>query len=527
MGLISLRPYQTTALDAVRLSYRQGKRAPILVSPTGSGKTVMASSIIDGAVAKGKRVLFLAHRFELVAQTSMKLASYGIEHKIIARSASVRQIIVQQFKALGKSYIKQDSLVSVGTVQSQSRRLEDVIEPPDLIIIDECHLSIAPSYLKCINAFPKALVLGLTASPTRLDGKGLGKNSGGAYDELIVLCQPKSLVDQGFLVPMRFFAAPQQIDVSNVRTVAGDYDPKQIAEIVDTPMLIGNAVEHYKKVAHGRPAIAFCASIKHAQDVAEQFCAAGYRAVAVSGETESLEREHAIAGLGNGTIDVVCNCALYIEGLDQTAISCILQLTPTQSLTRYMQGVGRGSRPHDGKTDCIVLDHAGNIFRHGHPYDDREWTLDEKPKKRTSKPKDQETSIQTCSQCFAIHEPARVCPVCGFEHPIKERKLEQQEGDLVEIDDAALEVMRRQKRVMQGRAQTVEDLMRQGIGRVRAIKILQARNARQLLVDEVVNKLTTTKEKTGMGPYQACGYTFAQIRMCKPKELKTILALLG
>ena len=117
--------------------------------------------------------------------------------------------------------------------------------------------------------------------------------------------------------------------------------------------------------------------------------------------------------------------------------------------------------------------------------------------------------------------------MCGFEHPIKERKLEQQEGDLVEIDDAALEAMRRQKRVMQGRAQTVEDLMRQGIGRARAIKILQARHARQLLVDDIVNRLTSTRERTGMGPYQACGYTFAQIRMCKPKELKTILALLG
>lgn len=524
---INLRPYQTTALDAVRLSYRQGKKAPILVSPTGSGKTIMASSIIEGAVAKGKRVLFLAHRYELVAQTSMKLASYGIEHKIIAPAGSVRQIIVKQFRAYGRSYIKQDSIVSVGTVQSQSRRLSEVIDAPDIIIIDECHLSIAPSYLKCVEEFPNALILGLTASPTRLDGKGLGKDAGGIYDDMIVLCQPKMLVEQDYLVPMRFFAAPNQIDLSSVRTVRGDYDAQQVAEIVDRPQLIGDAVEHYKKVAHGRPAIAFCASIKHAQDVAEQFCAEGYRAVAVSGESESLEREAAIAGLGDGSIDVVCNCALYIEGLDQTAISCILQLTPTQSLTRYMQSVGRGSRPHHGKHDCIVLDHAGNIFRHGHPYEDREWTLDSEQKAKKPKLKEEQTSIQTCSQCFAIHEPAPVCPVCGFEHPVKERKIEHTDGDLVEIGDAELEAMRRQKRVMQGKSQTVEELMAQGIGRIRAIKILQARQAKQELVNRVVDRLMHMRESSGMGPYQACGYTMAQIRMLKPKDLKGVLAVLG
>ena len=527
---MNLRPYQVNALEAVRESFRAGKRAPILVAPTGSGKTVMASSVIHGAVGKGRRVLFLAHRFELVAQAAMKLASYGIKHRVVAPPSSQRQIMVDQFKTYGRSFVDNRALVAVGTVQTQSRRLSDVVAPPDLVIFDECHLSIAPSFQKVCDEFPEARLLGLTATPTRLDGKGLGRDAGGLYDDLIVLCQPEMLLGQGFLVPCRIFGASQQLDLSDVRTVRGDYDQQQVADLVDKPKLIGDALEHWERLAKGRPTIAFCASIKHALDVAEQFEAAGYRAAAVSGETDSAERQAAVASLGRGDLDVLCNCSLYIEGLDQPAIACVMLLTPTQSLTRYLQSIGRGLRTHPGKHDCIVLDHAGNIYRHGHPFEAREWTLDGERKGKKKAANDNEPGLDrvvTCKKCFTIHLPAPECPTCGDVYPVRARKIDQTDGQLQELTSAQIEAMRRARRAMQGKAQSREELIAQGIHPKRADIILAARAAKQQQIDAVMDRLDAIKVETGKGPYAACGHTLGDIKRMKPKELAGLLAKLS
>jgi DNA repair protein RadD len=474
--VINLRPYQTNALDAVRAAYRSGKKAPILVAPTGSGKTVMASSVISGATSKGRSVLFLAHRFELVAQASMKLAHYGIRHKIVAPADSIRQIKIEHFRALGKSLVDDKALVAVGTVQTQSRRLADVIRHPDLIVIDECHLSIAPTYQKVIDQFPDAMLLGLTATPTRLDGKGLGDHAGGVYDELIVLCQPTTLLADGFLVPCRIFGTPNMPDLTGVKTVRGDYDPRQMAIAVNKPKLVGDIIDHYRDIAHGRPAIAFCASIAHADEVAAQFDAAGYRAVSVSGESDPAERAKAIAGLGTGEIDVVCNCALYIEGLDQTAISCVILATKTQSLTRFLQSIGRGLRPHPGKNDCIILDHGGSVYLHGHPFDDREWTLDGKVRRgQSTGDNEPSVSINTCPVCFTIHLPAPICPTCGHKYPERSRAMETEKGQLVELEQNKLAAKREaeiakqrakvQRKKEERQCETLEDLIELGKAR--------------------------------------------------------------
>ena len=455
---MDLRPYQGDALQRTRMSYGVGYRAPILVAPTGAGKTVMASAVISAASAKGKEIWFLAHRFELVEQAARKLATCGISHRIIAPTPSITSIKINQFRELGRSWVDARSNVSVGTVQTVSRRLDGTYKEPDLIIIDECHLSIATSYQKVVDAYPNAMLLGLTATPTRLDGKGLGKHCGGLYDDLILLCEPQYLVDEGFLVEPRIFSSSQQIDLSGVKTVMGDFDKKELESRVDKPSLIGDAVDHYRKHAHGRPAIAFCVSVKHAEHVAAEFRAAGYKAVAVSGESDPEERSKAIAGLATGDVEIVCNCSLYIEGLDQPCISCVLLLTPTESVTRYLQSVGRGLRTYPGKTDCIVLDHAGNVHRHGFPTDTREWTLNGKQKRGRKKEEqqEQEAKVMTCEKCFAIYKPALICPVCGHAHEIKERKLVQADGELIELERQR-EIREKKKEV--GRAQTFEQLL--------------------------------------------------------------------
>lgn len=457
---MQLRPYQVDGINRVRHEFRMGARSVVLVAPTGSGKTVVSSDIMRSAVQKGSKILFLAHRMELITQTCDKLSAFNLEHKIYAPEKDITAIRHKQVRKYGKSRVDPFAKIAVGTVQTVSRRL-DKIEEPDLIIIDETHLAIANSYQKICNAFPRARILGLTATPCRLDGRPLGE----MFEKITVLASPKEIAEMGFLVPFRIFSASETVNLSNIRTTMGDYDKKQLAEEMEKPRLIGNAVSHYKKLAHGRPTIAFCSSVRHAEQTAAAFRQAGYRAIAVSGESTPEERSGAVEGLATGKYDVVCNCGLYIEGLDQPCISCVILLNPTKSLARYLQAVGRGSRPFENKPDCLVLDHAGNVLRFGFPYDDREWSLNG-AKKRGSREKSDEKDVNvvTCKECFAIFEKELShCPACGFAVPLPVgRKLEESEGELVELNPKIISF---QKKKEQASARTEEDLIQLAISR--------------------------------------------------------------
>lgn len=451
---MQLRPYQIDGINRVKAELRNGARSVVLVSPTGSGKTVVSAEVMRSAEEKGSNVLFLAHRIELIAQTCDKLAMFGLKHKVYAPEKDIKMISHKQLKKFGKSFIDPFAKIAVGTVQTVSRRLEK-ITGPNLIIIDETHLAIANTYQKVTSEFPKARILGLTATPVRLDGRGLGE----MFEKITVLASAKQIAEMGFLVPMRFFSASETVDLSKIKTSMGDFDKKQLSEEMEKPRLIGNAVEHYRKLAHGRPSVAFCVSVKHAEHTAEAFRQAGYKAIAVSGESTSDERAKAIDGLATGEYDIVCNCGLYIEGLDQPCISCIILLAPTKSLSRYLQSVGRGSRPAQDKDDCIILDHAGNILRHGFPYDDREWSLNG-AKKRGGREKSDEKDVNvvTCKECFAIFEKELShCPACGFAVPLPVgRKLEESEGELVELNPKIISFQKKQER---GQARTEEELI--------------------------------------------------------------------
>ena len=457
---MQLRPYQIDGINKLRTELKKGHKSVVLVSPTGSGKTVVSSEIMRSAVSRGSNILFLAHRIELIAQTCDKLSSFGLQHKIYAPDKDIRNIRAKQMLSHRKVWVDPFAKIAVGTVQTVSRRL-DKITKPDLIIIDETHLAIANTYQKVVREFPQAVVIGLTASPIRLDGRGLGE----LYQSMAVLASPQEIQEMGFLVPMRYFSAAETVDLSKIKTTMGDYDKKQLSEEMEKPKLIGNAVNHYRKLAHGRPAIAFCCSVKHAEATAAEFRQVGYKAIAVSGESSSDERNAAIAGLATGEYEIVCNCGLYIEGLDQPCISCVILLAPTKSLSRYLQSVGRGIRPADGKKDCIILDHAGNVLRHGFAYDDREWSLDGAKKKTRKRDSDeQDINIVTCKECFAIYEKELDrCPACGTLQPKpKARQIQQEDGELVEIDPLVL----RAQRLNENRtARTLEELTELGISR--------------------------------------------------------------
>jgi superfamily II DNA or RNA helicase len=438
---MNLRPRQTKAIADLRQAYRQGFRAPILVAATGFGKSHTAVAMIQSATSKGLRVWFLAHLRELLADASRRLTDAGIAHGWIAAGhPGDRRKPVQ-----------------VVMIQTLSRRL-DRYEPPDFIIVDEAHLAVAKSYQDVFAWAPKAKRLLLTATPIRLDGRGMGE----VADLIVPTCSTQDLIDEKLLAPIRYYA-PSAPDMSGVRTTGGDFNGADLAGAMNRPSITGDAVAHYRKHAHGRPAIAFCVTVEHAQAVADSFRQAGYRAAAISGDSDQVERDAALRGLQNGQLDLVANCALWVAGVDAPAVSCIILLRPTQSLTVYLQSVGRGLRMHPGKPDCMILDHAGNVQRHGLPTEPREWSLDAAPKKASSKKS--EVSVKSCPKCFAVVASMATHCGCGHVFEAKKRELKEVDGELQELDP---ETLKREARREQGKAQTLADLI--ALGRARGHK---------------------------------------------------------
>ena len=409
-----LRDYQKYAIEAVRDSYRKGHRRPLLVSPCGSGKTIIFSYIAAGMAANNKRVLIIAHRRELLRQISNALKAVGVRHSVMA----------------GGSRGIPFTNVVVASVFTLARRLKHFPEP-HLIIGDEAHhFTPESSWGQCVNAFPKAHVLGVTATPERLDGKGLGL----MFDDMVIGPTVAELTEQGYLTPAEVYA-PSKPDLQGLRTRMGDYVNAELESAMDKPSITGNAVHHYRKLADGKLAIAFCVSVKHAKDVAEEFRRAGYRASHIDGGMEERERDQVLKDFAAGTIQILTSCDLVSEGFDLPAVEVAILLRPTKSLSLYIQQVGRAVRPAPGKATTIVLDHAGNTAVHGFIDEHREWQLTDGAARKKSDG-EKPATVRTCPKCFAMHRPMPVCPKCGHVYKVASRKVQQVDGELVQISRA-------------------------------------------------------------------------------------------
>jgi DNA repair protein RadD len=428
--VIELRPRQQKALTDLRQAYASGARAPILVAPTGFGKTATAAEVVRMTVARGKKVWFLAHLKEILDDTSARLRSAGIPHGHIRAGR----------------HINYSAMVQVVGVATAIRRQR--LPKPNLIIIDECHLAVADSYKRVITATGNPLLMGLTGTPQRLDGRGLGE----VFDRLVPTCSTAELIDEGLLAPVRVYAPPG-IDLGGLRKRGSDYDQGQAGELLSKPAVVGDALSHWRKLCQRRRGVAFCTTVAHAQAVADQWRRAGYRAVAVHGGSEDRERREAVAGLRAGRLDLVACAQLWIAGVDVPEIDCVIWLRPTQSLTAWLQGNGRGLRIAPGKRDLLILDHVGNCGRLGHPLEVREWSLEGRRKR------DRETapSVKVCPKCFATAmSTAQVCRECGHVFaPQEARELKVVDGELVELQAVA-------KRREQGNAQSLQDLIALG-----------------------------------------------------------------
>ncbi|MGC9239966.1 MAG: DEAD/DEAH box helicase, partial [Acidithiobacillus sp.] len=425
-----------------REAIRAGKRRLILRAPTGAGKTIIASAVIQSAVERGSKVLFIAHRKELIDQASRKLDDFGIDHGVVMASHWRR---------------RPHHPVQVASIQTLTRR---EIPEADLIIVDEAHLSLAKSYLDVLTKRPRAVVLGLTATPVRADGKPLSA----VYHDIIHVSDVAQLIRMGFLVRPRHYA-PERPDLTAIGVKGGDYDEAQLSVAVDRPDLVGNIVSHWRSIANGRTTAVFAVNIRHSQHIVAQFQAAGIRAEHVDGTTPKWQREQILKRFASGETTVVSNVGVFTEGYDNPRISAVVLARPTLSLALYIQMAGRGLRIDDGKRDCIVLDHAGCAHAHGFIDEEREWSLHTTKKKRGETKR--EAPVRTCDHCYAAYPAAaRACPECGYEPERKPSEItEDTSHGLVEITDAMRAKMRRERIREEAKAQTLEDL--QAIARQR------------------------------------------------------------
>jgi len=398
---------------------------------------VVFSAVALGAYGKGNRVLILAHRAELIRQASNKLRDAGVPHGIIA-----------------PGYPETDDMVQVGSVQTVARRLARLPRFA-LIVIDEAHHSVAGQYLAIIKSQPQAKLLGVTATPERLDARGLGIAAGGVFDRLVMGPQVAELVAAGYLTPTRVWAPVTGPDLSAVRTIAGDYDARQLAAAMDKAAITGDAVLHYARHAPGLPCIAFCVSVQHAKDVAEAFRAAGWRAVAAHGEMRPAERDAALGGLAHGSVQVVCAADLISEGLDVPAVGCVTLLRPTQSLSLHLQQIGRGLRPMPDKTHLVVLDHANNTAAHGFAETPRQWSLEGRRHRRAV------PAIRQCPACYAVFPPQHRCPCCGHEFTAaasSPREVERRAGELAELRPEDVQLKRTSLDALLAEAHSLHDM---------------------------------------------------------------------
>jgi len=387
-----LRGYQVRALDDCRGAIRAGKRRVLLVAPTGSGKTTIAAEIIRSAIARGSRVLFLAHRQELLDQCHGRLLEFGVASGII-RAADPRQ--------------DRDQAVQVASVQTMVRRLKQFPEDAfDLIIVDEAHHTRANTYAKILDHFSGArAVLGLTATPIRADGRGLAES----YDVLVEAASMRELVQLGFLVPAKTYTTPTSLDLTGIHRRQGDYVLSELGQRMNRETLVGNIVTEWQRLASDRRTVVFATTVAHSQSIASRFADAGIPAEHLDGSMADAERDAILARVRSGDTQVVVNCQLLTEGWDMPEISCCVLARPTKSSGLYLQMSGRALRPAPGKADCIILDH-GNCFREHGGISDRQWTLTaDKPKTGGEAP---EKSCPGCGLIIALG--CLECPECGF-----------------------------------------------------------------------------------------------------------------
>lgn len=441
-----LRGYQSDMSERIDRAWAEGAQNLCAVLPTGSGKTV----IFGNKLAQEKGVTFaIAHRQELIFQISMALAKFGVVHSIQAPTKIVKWAVRMHLSAFGRHYYDPQAtciLAGVITLLNRVNSLSNAIQRAQLWVIDECqHVVRENVWGKAVALFPKTCRgLGVTATPLRADGKGLGRHADGVCDRLIVGPGMRQLINEGYLSDYRIFAPETKIDLSDVTIgKTGDFSKPKLVTAVRKSKIVGDVVSHYLRIAPGKIGVTFVPDVETGNDIAASFRGAGVPTEMIHAKTPYKIRQEAVAQLARGDLKEIVNVDIFGEGFDLPAIEVCSFARPTESYGLYVQQFGRDLRLLEGKTHGIIIDHVGNVMRHGLPDTPREWSLDAREKRGSARTPGL-IPIRTCIKCTAVYESyLRVCPFCGHAHVIGGRgTIEQVEGDLTELDPTILAEMR-------------------------------------------------------------------------------------
>lgn len=400
----TLRDYQCAAVDALFAKLDGGTRRMCVVSPTGSGKGVMIGATVRRALERGWNVQVWQHRDELISQNWAQCERAGIPAAWLGviRGSDARRNPVARVQ-----------LVSVPTLAQRVAR--GVLPAVRLILIDETHRAAAESYAKILRAYGETVfVVGWTATPWRLDGKGLSE----LFDDVLVVATIPELIGRGFLTPLRCYTHPRGPDLSGVKIKGGDFDEGELATRMRSSLLLGSVVDTYALRAKGRAAIGFAVNVAHAHELDALCKGAGLRSAVNHGEMDLSARTRNLRALDHGGLDVLWNVQLHTEGTDVTATKAVLLVRPTLSRALAFQMIGRGMRPHASFSDCVVLDHAGVLPIHGHPLEPQDYSL--APPKKARPGAGQTKNCPECSETVALGTV--LCPSCGHCWERAERK---------------------------------------------------------------------------------------------------------
>ena len=441
------RPYQQKAHDDIYAGF-QSNRNQALVVPTGGGKTVIMSGVIK-EWNHGK-ILAIAHRKELVGQIALALGQKGVEHSVIGPSTLQKYVVARQRQKLGAHFYRSDAQVvvaSVDTLISPSRQasLANWREQVGLWVIDECHHVVRGNkWGKATDLFPNAHGLGFTATPCRADGQGLGRHADGVFDALVEGPDMRWLIDNGYLCDYKIFAPLTDMHIEGDVGRSGDYSTNQLKAASKKSKIVGDVCESYKQFVPGKQAVVFTTDLETAADMAANYNSMGARTEVVSANTPDAVRSEVLDLFEKRVVNIIVNVDLLGEGFDCPGIEAVIMARPTESYGLYCQQFGRALRILDGKDYAVIIDHVGNVVRHGLPDAPRLWSLDSRERTPRSVNPDDEIPLRYCPSCTQPYTRVMVsCPYCGHTaEPASRGRPDQVDGDLYEMDAELLAQLR-------------------------------------------------------------------------------------
>lgn len=441
---IALRPFQSVLYQDILKAWGSGARNVLAVAPTGAGKTVLFSHAISD---HGAPAVAIAHRHELVTQISLALARNGVYHRVIGQKDLIRSCVSLHMGEIGRSFYNPEALAAAAGVDTlvKMKTSDPWFSKVTLWVQDESHHLLADNKWGRASAmFPNARGLGVTATPVRADGKGLGRHADGLMDVMVESPGMRELIELGYLTDYRIFAPPSDVDVSSVPISAnGDFSPAPLRAAVHKSHITGDIIQHYLRAVPGKLGVTFAVDVESATEIAAAFRQAGVPAEVVSANTPAALRAGILRRFSRGEVKQLVNVDLFGEGFDLPAIEVVSMGRPTQSYALYSQQFGRSLRPMEGKEHAVILDHVSNVLRHGLPDAPRVWSLDRR-ERRARGAKDDVIPVRTCPECMAVYERIfRECPFCGhYPEPASRGGPEYVDGDLAELSPEALARLR-------------------------------------------------------------------------------------